>query len=65
MWTGWTDASDRCGRSEDLLGELAGWVKLETPTTEASAVNRLMDIAEAELARGTASTNATTPKKQT
>ena len=39
------------GRSEDLLGELAGWVKLETPTTEASAVNRLMDIAEAELVR--------------
>jgi len=39
------------GRSEDLLGELAGWVKLETPTTEASAVNRLMDVAEAELAR--------------
>jgi glutamate carboxypeptidase len=39
------------GRSEDLLGELAGWVKLETPTTEASAVNRLMDVAEAELAQ--------------
>jgi glutamate carboxypeptidase len=43
------------GRSEDLLEELAGWVKLETPTTEASAVNRLMDVAEAELAQAGAS----------
>ena len=39
------------GRSEDLLAELAGWVKLETPTTDPAAVNRLMDVAEAELAR--------------
>ena len=39
------------GRSEDLLEELAGWVRLETPTTEPSAVNRLMDVAEAELAQ--------------
>jgi glutamate carboxypeptidase len=39
------------GRSEDLLDELAGWVKLETPTTDAGAVNRLMDMAQAELAR--------------
>ncbi|MBO0710648.1 MAG: M20 family metallopeptidase [Acetobacteraceae bacterium] len=39
------------GRSEDLLDELAGWVKLETPTTDAPSVNRLMDVAEAELGR--------------
>ncbi|HEY6434706.1 MAG TPA: M20 family metallopeptidase [Acetobacteraceae bacterium] len=39
------------GRSEDLLDELAGWVRLETPTTDPGAVNRLMDMAEAELAR--------------
>ena len=39
------------GRSEDLLAELAGWVKLETPTTDPAAVNRLMDMAEGELAR--------------
>ncbi len=42
------------GRSEDLLDELAGWVRLETPTTDPGAVNRLMDIAEAELARADA-----------
>ncbi len=39
------------GRSDDLLTELAGWVRLETPTTDAAAVNRLMDVAEAELSR--------------
>jgi glutamate carboxypeptidase len=39
------------GSSEDLLAELAGWVVLETPTTDPAAVNRLMDIAEAELTR--------------
>jgi glutamate carboxypeptidase len=39
------------GRSEDLLDELKGWVRLETPTTDPTAVNRLMDVAEAELAR--------------
>ena len=39
------------GRSEDLLTELSAWVRLETPTTDAAAVNRLMDVAEAELAR--------------
>ena len=39
------------GSSEDLLAELATWVKVETPTTEPDAVNRLMDLAEAELAR--------------
>ncbi len=37
------------GRSEDLLKELADWVKLETPTTDPSSVNRLMDVAEREL----------------
>jgi glutamate carboxypeptidase len=39
------------GTSEALLDELSGWVKLETPTTDAASVNRLMDVAEAELAR--------------
>ncbi|HET6309075.1 MAG TPA: M20 family metallopeptidase [Acetobacteraceae bacterium] len=38
------------GRSEDLLTELSAWVRLETPTTDPAAVNRLMDVAEAELA---------------
>ncbi len=37
--------------SEDLLEELLEWVRIETPTTDAAAVNRLMDVAEAELAR--------------
>jgi glutamate carboxypeptidase len=39
------------GTSEDLLAELSAWVKLETPTTDATAVNRLMDVAEGELTR--------------
>ena len=39
------------GRSEDLLEELMGWVRVETPTTMPEAVNRLMDVAEAELGR--------------
>jgi glutamate carboxypeptidase len=39
------------GTSEALLEELSGWVRLETPTTDATAVNRLMDVAEGELAR--------------
>ena len=39
------------GGSEDLLAELSEWVKLETPTTEAACVNRLMDLAEGELTR--------------
>ena len=43
------------GRSEDLLAELSKWVALETPTTDPTAVNRLMDLAEAELARAGAS----------
>jgi glutamate carboxypeptidase len=39
------------GRSEDLLDELAAWVRLETPTTDPAAVNRLMDVAERQLAQ--------------
>ena len=39
------------GRSEDLLAELATWVKIESPTTDAARVNRVMDLAEADLAR--------------
>lgn len=39
------------GSSEDLLAELAHWVRLETPTTDAAAVNCLMDVAERELAQ--------------
>lgn len=37
------------GTSEALLTELATWVRLETPTPDGAAVNRLMDVAEAEL----------------
>src|SRR5579864_1714189 len=43
------------GRSEDLLAELSKWVALETPTTDPNAVNRLMDLAEADLGRAGAS----------
>jgi glutamate carboxypeptidase len=39
------------GSSEDLLAELATWVAVETPTTDAASVNRLMDVAEGELSR--------------
>jgi glutamate carboxypeptidase len=39
------------GTSEDLLMELSAWVKMETPTTDGSAVNRLMDVVEGELTR--------------
>lgn len=39
------------GTAETLLSELAGWVALETPTTDPAAVNRLVDLAEAELGR--------------
>ena len=35
--------------SESLLDELRTWVEIETPTTEPSAVNRLMDVAESGL----------------
>jgi glutamate carboxypeptidase len=38
------------GSSARLLDELTGWVRLETPTTDPVAVNRLLDVAEAELA---------------
>lgn len=37
------------GTSERLLDELRGWVELETPTTDAAAVNRLADRCEAAL----------------
>jgi glutamate carboxypeptidase len=37
------------GLAEDLLAELAQWVRLETPTTHPASVNRLMDVAQAEL----------------
>lgn len=43
------------GTSERLLSELANWVGIETPTTDPDAVNRLMNVAEAELARAGAS----------
>ena len=43
------------GTSEDLLAELAEWVKLESPTTDPEAVNRVMDLAEAGLAAAGAS----------
>ena len=39
------------GSSEDLLAELATWVAMETPTTDPASVNRLMDVAEGELAQ--------------
>ncbi|HEY7577521.1 MAG TPA: M20 family metallopeptidase [Acetobacteraceae bacterium] len=39
------------GTSARLLEELSDWVKLETPTTDPVAVNRLVDVAEAELTR--------------
>jgi glutamate carboxypeptidase len=37
------------GSSERLLAELRGWVEHETPSTDAAAVNGLLDRAEAEL----------------
>lgn len=46
-----TMPSAAVGSSEDLLAELASWVRLETPTTDAAAVNGLMDVAERELAQ--------------
>jgi glutamate carboxypeptidase len=36
-------------RSYSLLAELSTWVQMETPTTDAAAVNRLMDIAACDL----------------
>ncbi|MBM3524691.1 MAG: M20 family metallopeptidase [Alphaproteobacteria bacterium] len=38
------------GTTESLLSELRTWVEMETPTTDAAAVNRLMDKAQADLA---------------
>ena len=38
------------GRSDDLLRALSVWVRMETPTTDPAAVNRLMDVAQQELA---------------
>ena len=35
--------------SDALLNELAQWVRIETPTTDGAAVNRLMDVAHASL----------------
>jgi len=37
------------GTAEQLLAELRGWVEHETPTTDATAVNGLVDRCEAEL----------------
>ncbi len=37
------------GSSGALLEELAGWVRMETPSTDAAAVSRLVDVAEAGL----------------
>jgi glutamate carboxypeptidase len=38
------------GSSDRLLAELRGWVEAETPTTDAAALNRLLDGCQAELA---------------
>jgi glutamate carboxypeptidase len=38
------------GTSDRLLAELRSWVEAETPTTDAAAVNRLMDRCAADLA---------------
>ena len=38
------------GNAQQLLSELEGWVRLETPTTDPARVNVLMDVAQAELA---------------
>jgi glutamate carboxypeptidase len=37
------------GTAEAMLAELQDWVRIETPTTDAAAVNRLVDRAEAGL----------------
>lgn len=39
------------GTSATLLDELADWVRIETPTTDAAAVSRLVDVAAAGLAK--------------
>jgi glutamate carboxypeptidase len=38
------------GNARQLLSELEGWVRLETPTTDAARVNGLMDVAARGLA---------------
>ncbi|MFC7690793.1 hypothetical protein ACFQY5_15720 [Paeniroseomonas aquatica] len=38
------------GTSDRILAELRGWVEHETPTTDAGAVNGLLDRCQAELA---------------
>ncbi len=38
------------GPSDRLLAELRAWVEMETPTTDAAAVNRLLDRCQADLA---------------
>src|SRR3954451_1999229 len=43
--------STEVGTSDALLTELSHWVRLETPTTDPVAVNRLMNVAEGELTR--------------
>jgi len=43
-------AQTRIGTSAALLDELSEWVRIETPTTDAAAVNRLMAVCERELA---------------
>ena len=43
------------GTSEDLLRELSAWVRMESPTTDAGSVNRLMDVAEKDLRQAGAS----------
>ena len=44
------------GTSDDLLQELSAWVRMETPTTDPAAVNRLIDVAQGELHRAGAGT---------
>ena len=39
------------GTSDRILAELRGWVEHETPTTDAGAVNGLLDRCQAELRR--------------
>ena len=38
------------GNAQTVLGELRGWVEIETPTTEPARVNALMDVAARDLA---------------
>ncbi|HET6306486.1 MAG TPA: M20 family metallopeptidase [Rhodopila sp.] len=47
--------STEIGNSETLLTELAHWVRIETPTTDAASVNRLLDVIHPALAQAGAS----------